>query len=121
MLLRTCLVLGVLVFLCALFVHLRKHKRVTGGVVLAAALLNLQALVHPAAGQVIVQEFREEAEDGDAEDAPASLESQMRRQARRIRAGHAQPGLTLQMPPAKLEDVGSSERANPPKMVGNLC
>ena len=110
MLLHTGLILAGLGLLCALFVHLRRHKRVTGGVVLAAAMLTLQAIVHPAAGQVIGQEFREEVEDEEPEgSAPASLESQMRRQAKRIRAGHDQPGLKLQVPRGKLEDVESSE------------
>ena len=100
MLLHICLGVGGLALLYALFIHLRNNRRVSGGFVLAAAMLTIQAIIHPSAEQVITQQLNEESE-GEESENPASLEKQMLRQAKRIRSGQIQADLTLQLPSRK--------------------
>ena len=99
MLLRVCLWIGGLALLCAVFVHLRKNRRVGGGVVLAAVMLSLQAVIQPSAGQMIAKRFEEDAEGEETEESgEPSLETQILRHGRRIRFGEAEESLTLRLP-----------------------
>ncbi len=97
MLLRISLSVGGIALLCALVSHLRRHKRVGGGIVLAAAMLTLQAIVHPPSQQVIAQQTEEKDELGSESGEPLSMNEQMRRQTKGIRLGRGIDRLTLCM------------------------
>ena len=79
---EACWALGALVNAYALFMHLRRHRRVSGGVVLAAAMLTLQAIVHPSVEQVIAQQYEMEEDESADEEIP-SLPKQIRQHAER--------------------------------------
>ena len=101
MLLSTCLGTLGLALLCVIFVHLRKNKRVSGGVVLAAAMLTFQAIINPPTQQFIAQLEEDQQKEETDPVTEASLESQIRRQAKRIRLGHERTDLTLRLPSRK--------------------
>ena len=99
MLLRVCLWCGGVTLLCAVFVHLRKNRRIGGGVVLAAVMLSLQAVIQPSAGQMIAKRFEEDDEGKEAEEAgEPSLETQILRHGRRIRSRQTEESLSLRLP-----------------------
>jgi hypothetical protein len=103
MLLHICLGVGGCSLLYAIVVHLRKNIRVSGGIVLSAAMLGLQAVFHPPAGQVMTQQLDEGTEDDESGDADnPSLETQIRRQAKHIRSGQAKAVLTLRLPSRRI-------------------
>jgi hypothetical protein len=96
MLLHLCCGIGGLVLLSAIFVHLRKNLRISGGIVLAAAMLTLQAIFQPSAEQTIALQLSDDTHEVESEDGDSlSLKSQMRHHAKRIRSGQAQAPLSL--------------------------
>lgn len=97
MLLHVSLCIGSAALLYTLFAHFRRYRRVSGGFVLAAAMLTLQAIFHPAAEQVIVQQT-DDKDEQDSELSGLSLEEQILRQAKRIRSGRQQASPILRLP-----------------------
>ncbi len=98
MLIRVCLSGGGLALLYALIAHFLRNKRVSGGIVLAAAMLTLQAIVNSPIEHVIAQQLDEESEEGTDDGEQSLLEYQMQRHATRIRRGEAEADLKLRLP-----------------------
>lgn len=98
MLIHVSLSIGGFALLYALFAHLRRNRRVSGGIVLAAAMLTLEAIVHPPIEQVIAQQLDESDEHVLEEGESSSLENQIRRQAKRIRRGQCVANLNCDCP-----------------------
>ena len=98
MLIVLSLCIGGLALLYTLFAYVRRHRRVSGGFVLAAAMLTLQAIFHPPNEQLIAQQMDEEDDQDSAQSELLSLRDQIHRQAKRIRSGRQVTSLTLRLP-----------------------